>query len=145
MKHRAEGLYFPDFKALCIDVYGRQPSFTNSVTCMITATASSAAPQPLSGAAQIPALTEDTHISRLDPQDSLVKQWKGKTKYSSSYYLNPAEAFARCGEIYFSEILGKESSIVPEPHGFEYPDEPEFRSLIRQYFSGLRMRKAVSA
>ena len=60
-----------------------------------------------------------------------------KGKYDLDYYLEPSEAFARCGEIYLTRICGIRNSVVePDPkNDFAYPDNIAINDRIRSYFN----------
>lgn len=71
------------------------------------------------------------HIDSID----MLKERKGK--YSADYYKNATEIFARSFEMYVSRVLGVSNSLLEDLHSFEYPDDEEFMSMVKEYFDRL--------
>ena len=144
-KHKAAGLYFSGHNALCIDIHSPSSAVHE---CMHMVDYSqgklSSSPQFYRILLKYQDLLTSA-IGKLDKENPLARRWNGSTKYNKAYYLRPTEVFARTGEIYFSRLLGENSSIVPQVTGLEYPSDPELLNLIDDYFGKLCVQPTIAA
>lgn len=78
-------------------------------------------------------------VESLQDSDTFKAQWNGGTKYNKDYFLDPAEVFARAGEIYLSEVKGIETSFLKVTYKGkpEYPLSEEFLEVVKEYFDRL--------
>ena len=82
-----------------------------------------------------------------DHYEYLLKKWYSTSekkltgKYNLSYYLEPTEVFARCGEIYFARICGVRSSLLGNARGFAYPEDELLLEKINKYYEPLLKRR----
>ena len=127
--HKATGLYYLYLKCLCVDV--RHPaSFAHECMHMLDYEHGHVS----RGAAFYPVLA----LYREEVKRSVENLgYSLKGKYDLDYYLEPSEAFARCGEIYLTRICGIRNSVVePDPkNDFAYPDNIAINDRIRSYFN----------
>jgi hypothetical protein len=136
-KHRAEGLYFPEPKAVCVDIkYPR--SMVHEMFHMIDYTTLDRG--CLSSVYNFRSIIEryrtvaDNLVEKLPDEDPFKSLWKGKSKYNKDYYLNSKEIFARCGEIYMKRILGFDNSLVDATGAIVYPKDKILDNMIEKYF-----------
>jgi len=146
-KHRAGGLYFPYQRALCVDI-SSPSSMIHEYFHLIDYTAEMKENSCLSKQFKffpiISKYTEvlDEIVSNLKPEHSFKSKWEGTTKFNRSYFLDPAEIFARCGEIYIKHILEIDNSLVGADRPYVYPtDNNELLKLIEVYYSSIINKK----
>ncbi len=133
-QYKASGLYFPFIKCLCVDV--RKPSsmaheYLHMINFEYGNLSRKADFQPLYN--MCADLLEEA-VAQMDKDDSRRLRWEGNTKYNRDYYLEPTEAFARCGEIYLTCVQHVCNSICHPQEGFEYPDEKCLADAARTYY-----------
>ena len=132
-QHKAFGLYYPAFGCLCVDLrhttslvheYGHLIDFTHQ--CLSTK----------SDFYHIRTAYKAALESAVENNTSLKGSLKGK--YNLAYFLLPTEIFARCFELYVSQILHVKNSLVPEEfkEGI-YPQHEDFLRMIKVYFDNL--------
>ena len=126
--HKAAGLYYPTLKCLCVDI-NNPGSFVHEFGHMLDYTSGE-----LSLRADFaPALVRYRGIIS---ESKALKERKGK--YSLDYFTEVHEVFARCFEMYFTEVQGLSCDLVKDAHGPEYPREDrELMGYIKTYFDGL--------
>lgn len=146
-KHRAAGLYYPYQKALCVDI-GSPSSMIHEYLHMVDFSNGRLSKKPKF----FPIVDKytkvlDETVSSLPKDEPFRNQWYGRTKYNRDYYLDPAEIFARCGEIYIKYILGVDNSLIDATEDYIYPkNNQELLTLIKIYFdSVLSINKAKIA
>lgn len=140
-RHHASGLYFPSIRCLCVDI--RTPSsFIHEYLHMIdhSVEANEKDHSARRGFYAIRVQYEVLLRSWMKEQkaeDPVVKVLKGNTKYNLSYYLEPTEIFARCGEMYFKRIMEVNSSLLGCNNGFAYPQDEGLMRMVKEYFDSL--------
>lgn len=133
-KHKASGLYFPYLKCLCVDV--RKPS-SMAHECFHMLDFENGR---LSGKYSFYRICElyegllRKAMDSLNRDDALYVRLAGKSKYNLDYYLEPTEIFARCGELYLTEVLKVDNSLVKPEGGFAYPKDEGLMGLVKNYF-----------
>jgi hypothetical protein len=146
-KHRAEGIFFPLFCTLAIDVshprafihecwhmvdyyfLHNEKSFTGERLSDI---------DDFSNVKKIYIKLVKKAIDKLANDDPLYMRHYGNSKYNHEYYFDSTEIFARSAEMYFSTKLGSLSSLVDEQAGIYYPsDDKELMTEIQTYFENL--------
>lgn len=138
-KHKAGGLYFPSKKAVCIDLQSPS-SMIHEIFHMIDFTTH---PNTcLSSIYDFCSIVENykkatnVKINELPKEDAFKKQWNGNSKYNKTYYHNPKEIFARCGEMYVSYTLKINTSLININNDILYPvDNESLMDLINNYYS----------
>ena len=137
-RYRADGLYFPGIRCLCVDV--RNPStFCHEAYHLIDYERGELSLKY----DFLPIRKEYERILRssLDkcPKD-VRERLTGNSKYNLKYYLKPTEVFARCGEIYMTRIRHINNSLCRPQPGFEYPEAEGNDTLYRmveEYYRNL--------
>ncbi|WP_113675755.1 hypothetical protein [Vallitalea guaymasensis] len=136
-KHKAAGLYFSGFQALCIDInypysliheYGHMLDYTNN--------------ELSDQASFLPVYTRykqvlTTTVSKLALEDNFRQKWEGNSKYNRNYYLQNTEVFARCFEIYIRIILQVDNSLCGNCKSIVYPSDKLILKLIGDYFNNI--------
>lgn len=132
--HKAAGLYYPYLKCLCVDI--RYPhSMVHEYFHMLDYTRGK-----LSRSVKFQKVLNLYKKSLEDVVESLPAdheyrlQLNGKTKYNRSYYFQPTEVFARCGEMFLVRHLGINNSLVEIQNDFVYPINDELKQAYTQYF-----------
>ena len=140
-RHHAAGLYFPSIRCLCVDI--RMPySFIHEYLHMIDHSVADGG-EDHSARLAFYAIRRRYEImirewmAQKGDSDKNVQVLKGNTKYNLSYYLEPTEIFARCGEMYFKRVIGVKSSLLGEASGFAYPEDEQLMKMIGEYFDSL--------
>lgn len=131
--HKASGLYYPAFRCICVDI-NNPSSMVHEFGHMIDdGSLSGIGGDYLSLKPDFDQIKEvyREHIDSID----MLKERKGK--YSADYYKNATEIFARSFEMYVSRVLGVSNSLLEDLHSFEYPDDEEFMSMVKEYFDRL--------
>lgn len=131
--HKASGLYYPAFRCICVDI-NNPSSMVHEFGHMIDdGSLSGIGGDYLSLKPDFDQIKEvyREHIDSID----MLKERKGK--YSADYYKNATEIFARSFEMYVSRVLGVSNSLLEDLHSFEYPDDEEFMSMVKEYFDQL--------
>lgn len=136
--HNASGLYFPQVKAVCVDL--RSPeSMIHEVLHMVDYKNGE---DTLSSLYDFRGIVEsyreitNEQVDKLDDEDEFKKRWQGRSKYNKDYFQSSKEIFARCGEIYIDQILGISSSLVNgKDNGILYPEDKDLHALIENYYS----------
>lgn len=141
-RYRADGLYFPGLRCLCVDV--RNPStFVHEAFHLVDFERGNLS----MGYAFQPVRQEYERILRDGVNNApggLKKTLMGTSKYNLDYYLKPTEVFARCGEIYMTRIRGIKNSLCRPDAGFAYPEREgneKLYELIAGYYPALFMFK----
>lgn len=137
-KHNANGLYFPNAKAVCVDL-SSPSSMMHEVMHMIDYTTSSS--DNLSSSYKFRGIVEkyrditNSLVDALPADNGFKSRWNGNGKYNKSYYQNPKEIFARCGEIYIKQILKIDNSLIDGVSSkILYPEDKMLLSLIKNYY-----------
>lgn len=139
-KQKAYGLYYPKEKAVCIDI--RQPSScTHEIFHMIDhISIKNNNLSELDSFSDIKDVYMELvikGIGKLKEDDKIRKQFYGRSKYNKNYYFKPSEIFARCGELYVSDILKIKNSLINKDGGIYYPKDQGFLKLIKIYYSNM--------
>jgi len=130
--HRAAGLYYPGYKALCVDIHSPS-SLIHEYGHLIDYCYGNLSFN--SDFYQIKRLYEE-HIHTCMVNDTeFSSRMKSKSKYNLSYFLNPTEIWARCFEIYFKIVLGIDNSLTPILDKDVYPTDEKMLALIDAYYS----------
>lgn len=148
-KHNAGGLYFPNAKAVCVDL-SSPSSMIHEIMHMIDYTTEA---ENLSSSHEFRKIINryrrvtDFMVENL-PEDDLFKtSWNSSNKYNKSYYQSPKEIFARCGEIYIRQILEINSSLVDgNSNEILYPQDAALLIMIEGYFRkiiGVNLEMAI--
>lgn len=129
--HKASGLYYPFFKCICVDI--RNPfSMAHEYFHMLDYENGR-----LSKKVQFSEVKELYKKSVLDyaeNNEDAKNQLQGKTKYNADYYFQATEIFARCGEMYLTDILQINNSLCRPESGFAYPKNEALLKIIKEYF-----------
>lgn len=133
--HHATGLYFPALKCLCVDIRSPSSMIHEYFHMLDFEENDLSRGQSFYTCEILYAETLKEYMSGLPETDPQRMQWEGKTKYNRSYYLEPTEIFARCGEMYMTSILKIDNSLCRPQKGFAYPENPELLSEIERYFN----------
>lgn len=126
--HHALGLYYPDFRCICIDITG-MGSMVHEFGHMMDYQLGKLSLQK----EFIPILYRYQMLLRSLPKDT----FNSGSKYNLAYYLTPTEVFARCMEMYFAKEKTIQADILSELEGPAYPKDQQLQGLIRRYFDGL--------
>ena len=134
-RHHAAGLYFPSIKCLAVDVRNTD-SLSHEYFHMLDHEYGN-----VSGGYRFSKVHERYKTCLLaaldEPENSTKKELlMKKTKYNLEYYLTPTEVFARCGELYLTQIKKVNNSLVKpdETLSFAYPKDEKLIELIREFF-----------
>ncbi|MBR2254689.1 MAG: hypothetical protein IJ856_02560 [Candidatus Methanomethylophilaceae archaeon] len=127
--HHASGLYYPTYNCMCVD-YRDVTSFVHELGHLIDYKYGN--------------LSWDLRFTRIRDLYTKALMRRGgrdafnnSSKYNLEYYLKPTEIFARSMEIYFFEIKGIRSALLPERlEGVQYPIwDSVFMDEVRSYFT----------
>lgn len=135
-QHKASGMYYPDYKCICVDIT-EPSSFIHELGHHIDLSTGNTS-RSMDSKFKILAikyrkeLLESVSLSDMDTQEYY------KTK--KSYYNTPTEIWARCFEIFLVKIKKCESSLMPAKHALivkkGYPNcSKELLEIINQYYS----------
>ena len=133
--HHATGLYFPALKCLCVDIRSPSSMIHEYFHMLDFEENDLSRGQSFYACETFYAETLKEYMGGLPETDPQRMKWEGKTKYNRSYYLEPTEIFARCGEMYMTRILKIDNSLCRPQKGFAYPENPELLSEIERYFN----------
>lgn len=148
-KYKASGLFFPYYKAICVDIH-TTTSMIHEVSHWLDYYFANISNQTIEGGLYCNRLSNShdfwelkrTYINVLDagvrelPEDSEFRNaYNGSTKYSRKYYTDPAEIFARCSELYFQYTYG--DSILWDVSDVAYPTDEKLKQLILNYYGVL--------
>lgn len=126
-QHKAGGLYYPTVKCMCVDV--RQPSsFSHEMFHMLDYENGD-----VSRAWDFQTIKDlyKTEFERLQKEQHITLQGK----YDKSYYFQSTEIFARCGEMYLTQICGIDNSLVkPNLGSVVYPWTEELAEAVKAYY-----------
>lgn len=138
-KHKAAGLYFYNAKAVCIDI-GNPSSFIHEIMHMIDY--NTLPNSTLSSLFNFRNIIDryryvtDTMVNKLEDENPFKSHWLSKRKYGREYYQSSKEIFARCGELYFTNILNIDNSLIDTNNKILYPsDDKMLIDLIKNYYS----------
>lgn len=131
-KHHAIGLYYAGLACLCVDV--RHPEATVHEMGHMLDYGNLKSPLSMR-----PAFYDVKELYSLLVKKAVRKSNRVfKGKYNLNYYLQGTEVFARCFELYVTDVLKLKSSICErELNGEEYPKDEKLLSLIKNYFDTL--------
>lgn len=132
--HKASGLYYPALKCLCVDI--RSPhSLAHEYFHMLDYENGEASRGHKFGKVLYKYREElEKYIASLPGTDPVREQFQGKTKYSKTYYFQPTEVFARCGEMYLVRHMRVDNSLVKPDGGFAYPKSDDLMKAIVEYY-----------
>ena len=135
--HNAGGLYFPNVKAVCVDL-GSPSSMIHEIMHMIDYTTGT---DNLSSSYQFRKIINryrkvtNSLVENLSKDDLFKTSWNSNNKYNKDYYQSSKEIFARCGEIYIRQILGIDSSLVDGISSkVLYPQDETLLLFIEEYY-----------
>ena len=134
-QHKALGLYYPDFRCVCVDV--RSPSsFLHEIFHHIDF-----ANGELSWSHSFKNVANE-YISCIESRlETLSDNEVASFKRKKSYYYTPTEIFARCGEIYLAKIMGLKTSFLKELSSIEnnivYPLDEVLLEKISSFFKDI--------
>lgn len=133
--HKAEGLYYPYLKCLCVDV--RAPhSMAHEYFHMLDYTKGKLSrSKKFQRVLHLYKKSLEDEVNELANNHEFKMQFNGKNKYNQAYYLQPTEVFARCGEMYLIRYLGINSSLVKIQNEIVYPDNSELKEAYIQYYN----------
>lgn len=134
-KHKALGLYFPTIQCLCVDLTSPS-SFSHEYFHLLDFKYGKLSRrydfEPIRKA------YEQEIKKSLQERGSLDSMKSSSKKYNLSYYLEPTEIFARCGELYLVHKGVNNSLASPDKTiGFAYPEEEKFLCMVEEYFDKL--------
>lgn len=81
-------------------------------------------------------LTNNVH--NLPDDHPFKNKFYSKRKHNKDYYFDNMEIFARCGQIFMYNILGKDSSLLAIEDSPAHPMDPDFVSMVTDYFYKLK-------
>lgn len=130
---KALGIYSPVHKCLCIDI-SSPSSMIHEYAHLID--------HEYGNLSDKQAFVEikEWYSAFMKGQKEDYPKLSGKTKYNLEYFLIPTEIFARSMELYFTDVLGVNNSLVKREYGFAYPEDEEFKNLVKTYFDSLFLR-----
>ena len=144
-KHRAEGIYFPHYKATILDIDHPQ-SYVHELAHQIDYTFTQDNTL-LSENLDFRVVTDrykylvNQNIEALENDSLFKKKWFGRTKYNCDYFYQNTEIFARCFEIYLAQRNVTNAFFVSNlGNDPVYPQTPDFTVLINNYFNKLLQR-----
>ncbi len=130
--HRAEGLYYPALKCLCVDVRSPGAMIHEAGHMIDYHLGHISAKYMFQNVYDRYKTLLERYIS--SSKEEQVKVLKGNTKYNRNYYLRPTEVFARCLEMYVIRIRHIDNSLCREKKGFMYPEDEEMNRLLGDFF-----------
>lgn len=140
-KHRAAGLYYPDpIRATIFDLdypdsyiheLGHQIDHVLGKEVMLSETIR------FKRVAELYEKEVNKTVNELPDDNGFKTVWKGKTKFNSSYYLQPTEIFARSFELYLWNKGIKTSFLKKDYDSPVYPKSEEFLNVAKNYFEEL--------
>lgn len=138
--HNAAGLYFPNAKAVCVDI--RSPkSMVHEILHMIDYKGHKETLSSLPNFRGIIDLYREITnemVNKLDKNDAFREKWEGNSKFNKVYFQNSKEIFARCGEIYVRKVLKIDSSLVGgDDNKLLYPEDDRLLSMIEKYYGNI--------
>lgn len=137
-RYRAAGLFFPTLNCMCVDPRNSD-SFCHERWHLIDhAYGNLSLKYQFTDIANTFEVTLRRALEK-EKNSPEVKLLLGNTKYNLSYYLEPTEIFARCGELYLLE-KGVSNSVQTEKQAFVYRavrENRELMQLIINYFDDL--------
>lgn len=141
-KHKAAGLYYPTQYCLCVDI-SSPSSLLHEYFHLLDYTNGR-----LSRKFDFQTIRNeyaDAILKTIKEDPDLEKQLFKKSKFNLSYYLQPTEIFARCGEIYLAKICKIDNSLIKPSmdFSFAYPDSDRLCQLIEEYYTKLLPDTAV--
>lgn len=139
--HHAAGLYFPGLRCLCVDLRTTD-SAAHELFHLIDYTSGSLSRH--ADFMKVLNLYKEEVRKKVDASGPAIKRlFDGKTKFNRSYYYEPTEVFARCGELYLTRTLKFMSPLctIPSATGFAYPESENLKKEIDTYFNALMERR----
>ncbi len=132
-KHRALGVYFPQLNCMCVDIHSPD-SFIHEYYHLLDDQMGVVSQQY--DFYHICRKYRELVLERLAEDKNLEAELSKPGKYNLSYYFQPVEIFARCGEMYLQRIRGVKSSLLTPTLDelFAYPETDELNEMIRIYF-----------
>lgn len=140
-KHRAAGLYYPepiratifdlDYPDAYVHELGHQIDYVLGKEVMLSETIR------FKRVAELYEREVNKTVDGLSDDDSFKSVWKGKTKFNSSYYLQPTEIFARSFELYLWNKGIETSFLKKEYNSPVYPKSEDFLNVTKNYFDEL--------
>ena len=138
-KHKANGLFYPVFRCLAVDVSTGLSSFVHEFFHLLDYHEDLY--QLKSDAAKFSPIVYEyrrlvqKYVDGLGTEHPLSKQFYGKSKYNKSYLFDSSEIFARCGEIYLHRTLNVKSSLLKvELDEMRFPSSEKLNRLIENYY-----------
>lgn len=140
---KAAGVYYPYAKTLAVDIDSMN-SFIHEMLHMVDYESGliSYGIKFRNMATKYKQIVDDS-IKKLGQDDPVYIEWfNSKKKYGRDYYFSSTEIFARLGELYFSEILGIESSFnyKGELEGiskYVYPKDEQLLEDIAPFYENI--------
>lgn len=134
--YRASGLYFPDFHCLCVDIRVPSSMVHEYFHLLDFENGELSRKESFRKVEILYKMVLNETMNSLPKGDPVKEQWNGHTKYNKSYYFEPTEIFARCGEMYMTRICGVNNSLcVPSiTEGFAYPQDESLIEEVARYF-----------
>lgn len=132
--HKAAGLYYPTENCMCVDI-DSPSSLCHEYWHLLDYRY-----KRISNRYSFQHILSEYKIlveSKVYNSPKLISIWEGKSKYNSSYYLEPTEIFARCGEIYISKVLNLSNSLTKITYNEFYPNNESFCKLLDEFYSNL--------
>ena len=127
--HKAAGLYYSALKCICVDI-NNPSSLVHEYFHMLDYTNDRASRTAAFSSVYYRYKELIEQYAKTD--DSI----QGNSKYNKSYYLQPTEVFARCGEMYLVRVKEIDNSVVKTRDNFAYPNDEKLLAFITEYFDG---------
>ena len=133
--HKADGLYYPYLKCLCVDV--RAPhSMVHEYFHMLDYTRGKLSRSiNFQNILSLYKKSLEAFVDSLPAKHNFKLQYYGKTKYNQAYYTQPSEVFARCGEMFLVRTLGINNSLVEIQNDYVYPENDKLKEAYSSYFN----------
>ena len=134
-RHKAAGLYFPSIGCLAVDIRNTD-SLSHEYFHMLDSQHNNISSGYRFSSIVIKYKECVLDFLNRDENSATRKLLEGNGKYNLDYYFTPTEIFARCGEIYLTDILKVNNSLVkPDSKlSFAYPKEEKFLELVKDFY-----------
>ncbi|WP_121616858.1 LPD1 domain-containing protein [Virgibacillus halodenitrificans] len=140
-KHRAAGIYYPepvratifdlDYPDSYVHELGHQIDYVLGKEVMLSETIR------FKRVAELYKKEVNKTVDEMSDDNEFKTVWKGKSKFNSSYYLQPTEIFARSFELYLWNKGIETSFLKKEYDGPVYPKSEDFLNVAQNYFEEL--------
>lgn len=126
--HHASGLYYPHCQCICVDIKHPDSMMHEYIHMLDDVLGDISRSDEFYDVRR----TYKAAVNKIIKEDNIILTGK----YDRTYYFAAAEIFARCGEIYMTDVLKVNNSLVkPEmDKQFAYPKNEELLSVIRNFF-----------